>query len=295
MPFNTNSLVPETAKAMTGIGLRHPHYQDILDQLPNVGWLEGHSENFFGAGGAPVYFLEKISQHYPISLHGVGLSLGSAEGLDKQHLNQLKTTVERFKPFLVSEHISFSHAGGQHVPDLLPVPFIEEAISTFTKNIDTVQQTLGRKILVENPSSYLEFTQSEMPETEFLSRIVEATGCGLLLDINNIYVSCHNLGHDAKDYLANIPAKAVGEIHLAGYHINTLDDGREVFIDTHSHPVHDPVWELYEHALNTLDIANTPTLIEWDADLPTLDVLVAEAEKANALRAKIKEETAHVA
>ena len=266
----------------TGIGLRQPHYQDILEQKPSVGFLEAHSENYFSAGGPNLYYLEKAAEIYPISLHGVGLSLGSADGLNKEHLTKLKKLVDYINPFLVSDHISWSHTNGVHIPDLLPVPYTEEALDIICTNIDHMQNELGRQILAENPSSYLAFKESAISEVGFLKEIVARTNCRILLDLNNILVSEHNINLDAAHYLNEIPTDIVGEIHLAGYHTNVLENGKEVRIDTHGYPVYDELWDFYRTAIQKL--GPVPTLIEWDTDIPELDTLVAEAKKADVIQ-----------
>lgn len=261
----------------TGIGLRAAHTPDVIAGKPSVGFLEGHSENYFRIGGIPFEQLMKCRADYAVSLHGVGLSLGSAGGVAADHLSKLATLVAAVDPILVSEHVSWSSADGKSVPDLLPLPMTNEALDTICANVSHVQDVLKRTILVENPSSYLAFTQPELEEPAFLAEIAKRTGCGLLLDVNNIHVSGHNLGFDAQAYLKEIPQDIVKEIHLAGYQING-----EVFIDAHNQAVHEPVWALYRDALARF--GDTPTIIEWDSDLPTLARLVAEAQKADVMR-----------
>lgn len=268
----------------TGIGLRAPHVREICEQRPQTGFLEAHSENYFGGGQARTDLIS-LREDYAISLHGVGLSLGRADGLDKAHLHEIASLVNDIQPLFVSEHLSWSAFGSRHVPDLLPLPMTQEALGTICNHIDTFQQAIGRQILVENPSSYLRFSNQEMTEPEFLTSLVKQTGCGLLLDINNIYVSAHNIGFDVLEYLAAIPAQAVQEMHLAGFQANDTDNGKQIFIDTHGKPVHHAVWELYEQALNIF--GDTTTLIEWDTDIPKLPLLLAEAHKADTLRHKI--------
>lgn len=276
--------IPDLDTAHTGIGLRAPHYNDILETKPDVGFLEAHSENYFRKG-VPFEKLLLLRQDYPISLHGVGLSLGSANGLCDQHLQKLKTLVKEIDPVLVSEHISWSGTDTIAVPDLLPLPYTQEAFDILVQNIDHVQNTLHRPILVENPSSYLRFKQADMGEPDFLNQLAQTTGCGLLLDINNIHVSAHNTGFDARAYLDKINADAVREIHLAGYQVNTTNNGDTIYIDAHNHPVYDSVWSLYEQALSRF--GNTATLIEWDSNIPPLDTLIKEAQKADTLRQSI--------
>jgi uncharacterized protein (UPF0276 family) len=284
--------MPGLAKTSSGIGLREVHYEDVLAQKPAIGFLEAHSENFFRIGGLPFQYLMKCRQLYPVSLHGVGLSLGSADGVRDAHLNKLKMLVNEVQPVLISEHISWSGIGGIAVPDLLPLPMTNEALNTVTANIQKVQDTLQRRILVENPSSYLSFKDSEMPEPAFLTEVARRTGCGLLLDINNIHVSAHNLGFNAAEYLRQIPKEAIGEIHLAGYQINRVGE-HEIFIDAHNHAVYETVWNLYATALHMF--GDVPTLIEWDSEIPALEILVAEAHKADAIRAYAVKKNNHAA
>lgn len=262
--------------ARAGIGLRAPHYRELLDTLPAVGWLEVHSENYFGEGGQPLHYLEQARSHYPLSLHGVGLSLGSTDELNRTHLGKLKRLAERFEPALVSEHLCWCSAGGRYLNDLLPLPYTEEALALVSRHIDEAQTFLGRRILVENVSSYLQFAHSTLPEWEFLAEAAARSGCGILLDVNNIYVSAVNHGFDADCYLESIPAEVVGEIHLAGF-----DSNGECLIDTHGKPVADEVWALYRRAVRRF--GRVPTLIEWDTDIPPLAVLLDEASKADAI------------
>lgn len=282
---------PVLAHVSTGIGARVPHFEEILQTRPALGFLEVHSENFFAAGGPQPQYLEKLRALYPVSLHGVGLSLGSAEGIDKEHLQKLKLLIDRVQPALVSEHLSWSGTGGIHLPDLLPLPMTQEALNIISSNIDEVQDALSRPILVENPSAYLSFIEQDMTEPEFLTALVKKTGCGLLLDINNIHVSAHNTDFNVDTYLTAIPVEAIGEIHLAGYQINVVE-GHEVFIDAHNNRVYPAVWELYEKALKRF--GNKATLIEWDTDIPALSVLLDEAEKADQIRKKLFQGERHV-
>lgn len=284
--------VPELAYAGSGIGLRAAHHKDILEQKPDIGWLEAHSENYFGAGGPPISCLEQLRRDYPISLHGVGLSLGSAEGLNAEHLQKLKTLSDRIQPALISEHLSWSGTGGRFTPDLLPLPMTQEALDIIATNVDTAQEKLGRAILVENPSAYLSFREVEMTEPEFLSALAKRTGCGILLDVNNIYVSAHNTAaFSAAGYLSALPGHAIGEIHVAGHQVNTTEK-ETILIDAHNNPVCDDVWDLYEMALALF--GDIPTLIEWDNDLPPLQRLVREARTADAIRARLRQEKRHV-
>ena len=278
-------MMPRVAKPIpepTGIGLRTPHYRALLDSKPQVGFVEVHSENFFGRGqhllgGQAAHLLQHVRNDYALSLHGVGLSLGSID-IDGAHLDQLLLLVERYQPQWVSEHLSWSSVGGVFVNDLLPLPYTEEALAVVSTNIQRVQDTLQRRLLIENPSRYLSFTHSTIDETEFLNALVRTTGCGLLLDINNVYVSAKNLGFDAAKYVQSLDASTVEEIHLAGY---TQENG--LLIDTHSRPVAAPVWALYSQFLDLH--GDRPTLIEWDLDIPELPVLLDEAHKADRRRA----------
>lgn len=272
--FTANTAIPVSA----GIGLRSQHYRDVLESHSTVGWLEVNSENYFGKGGAPLHYLEKIREDYPISLHGVGMSLGSVDVLDGQHLEKLKGLMARIEPGLVSEHLSWSSFGGDYLNDLAPLPYTEEALRHLADRIGTVQDFLGRQLLVENPSSYLEYRQSTYLEYEFLNELSHRTGCGILLDINNIYVSCHNHGWDALEYLQGIAADRVEEIHLAGHTVNIVSN-KEILIDTHNQPVCAEVWALYQRSLTL--IGAKPTLIEWDTDVPALSTLVDEARQAD--------------
>ena len=268
-----------TMPAKAGIGLRHPHIGAFLAGAQPVSWLEIHSENYLVAGGPRLAQLEKIRRDYPLSCHGVGLSLGSAEGLDETHLAALRALIDRFAPALVSEHVSWSVADGVYTNDLLPLPLTEEALDAICRNVDRMQEALRRRVLVENPSTYLDFAPSRIPEPEFIAQIVRRTGCGLLLDVNNIHVSAHNRGFDAEAYLAGLPAEAVGEIHIAG-HATRACDGAPVLIDDHGSAAIEPVWRLLRAALSRT--GPVPVLVEWDTEIPELPVLLAEAHKAEA-------------
>jgi uncharacterized protein (UPF0276 family) len=266
-----------------GIGLRAPHYQDFLQSKPALDFIEVHSENFFGVdgeiGGAPRQLLERLRADYALSLHGVGLSLGSAEPVRHAHLRQLKWLDQRFAPQWMSDHLAWVGIGGRYANDLLPLPYTEEALAIVRDNVLATQDFLGRRILVENPSCYLSFTHSSIPEWEFMNALAHSADCGILLDINNVYVSAMNLGFDPYPYVAAIDATRVGEIHLAGFTRTP-----ERLIDTHSRPVDAAVWALYEFALQ--HCGARPTLIEWDADLPALPVLLEEADHARKLLAR---------
>ena len=259
---------------------------------PAAPWLEIHSENFLAAGGPRLALLDEIAARHPISCHGVGLSLGAHGGVDRLHLNRLIRLFERVKPALISEHLSWSTIDGVYLNDLLPLPYTDEALHVVATNIDIAQQAFGRRILVENPSAYLSFPSTTMAEVEFLGRLVERTGCGLLLDVNNVYVSARNNGGDAAAYLVAVPAEAVGEIHLAGHTIEDEGDA-EVLVDTHSRTVCDAVWQLYAGVVSR--IGPKPTLIEWDLDLPPLETLLSEAAKAEQILTAARDDNVRAA
>ncbi|MCE2597283.1 DUF692 domain-containing protein [Motilimonas cestriensis] len=260
-----------------GIGLRHPHFAEILETKPELAFLEIHSENYFNPHGQSRYYLDQLMLQYPISCHGIGLSLGSSDPLSASHLMQLKDLVDHCQPVLISEHLSWGSINGQFFNDLLPLPYTQELLNHFSARVEQVQDILGRQILIENPSAYLQFSTVEMPEWALLNALVERTGCGLLLDLNNIYVSAMNLGFSSSEYLAEINANAVQEVHLAGFTRKVLPEG-EILIDTHGSRVSDPVWHLYQSYLKANP--TVATLIEWDSDIPPLSVLLEEQQKA---------------
>jgi len=260
--------------ARAGVGLRFRHHQVVAEERPAVAWFEVHTENYMGGGSAPGY-LDTIRRDYPISLHGVGLSLGSAEGLDVAHLARVREVAARIEPALVSEHLSWSVASGTYLADLLPLPMTEEALAIVCRHVDQTQTCLKRPIMVENPSTYLRYVHSTIPEWEFLAEVARRTGCGILCDVNNIYVSAFNHGWDAIAYLDALPPQAIGEIHLAGHSVRQLEQGRTLRIDDHGSRVPPAVWALYEAALERF--GPVPTLIEWDTDVPVLDILMEEA------------------
>jgi uncharacterized protein (UPF0276 family) len=282
--MNVSTRLPSRAAAhsplRTGIGLRAQHHAEIVAREPVIGWFEAHSENYFAAGGAQRSYLARIRANYALSLHGVGLSIGSTDPLNRTHLEQVVRLVRDFEPMLVSEHLSWSSVGGRFTNDLLPLPYTEEALRHMIARVRDVQDALGRQILIENVSSYLQFTCSPIPEWVFLTSLAEESGCGILLDVNNVYVSARNHGFDAPAYVQAMPRSAVKEIHLAGHTVRQIGL-QEIRIDTHNTHVCDEVWELYAAA--TERFGAVPTLIEWDADIPTLDVLVAEAHKADSI------------
>ncbi|HUP98604.1 MAG TPA: DUF692 domain-containing protein [Usitatibacter sp.] len=267
---------------MFGIGLRAPHYAEILRTRPRVEFLEVHSENFFAQGGPATRWLERFRAEYPLSFHGVGLSLGSADALDERHLARLHEQVRRFEPRLVSEHLSWSAFGGRHANDLLPLPFTREAVALASARISQVQDRLRRRILVENVSAYVSLAGAEVPEWAFVAEVVRASGCGLLLDVNNVRVNAVNQGFDALDYLDALDPACVGEIHVAGH-----ERAGALLVDTHAGPVAPEVWDLYEAALRRFGAA--PTLVEWDANIPPLELLLGEAERARAIAQGVRE------
>jgi len=256
-----------------GIGLRSRHYQEILDTKPAIPWFEVLSENYFGAGGLPIYHLESIRERYPITLHGVGMSLGSADPLNFDYLARLKKLAKIIEPAYISDHLAWISIDGRYVHDLLPLPYTQEALVHFADRVDQVQDYLGRRLLIENPSSYMSFKEADMNEWEFLQELVNRTDCDLLFDVNNVYVSSKNHGFDPVEYLHALPAGRVREIHLAGY-----EEQDNYLFDTHGCRVHPPVWELYKITIKHL--GPVPTLIEWDTDIPEFEVLVDEAGKA---------------
>jgi uncharacterized protein (UPF0276 family) len=263
--------------AQAGIGLRFAHHREVLETRPRIAWLEVHSENYMGGGPTPAV-LDQARQHYPISLHGVGLSIGSAQGLEAEHLARVRALIDRFEPGLVSEHLSWNVVDGVYLADLLPLPMTEEALAVVCANVERAQDALRRRLLLENPSSYLRYRHSTIPEWEFLAAVAQRTGCAILCDVNNIFVSACNHGWSASDYLAALPAQAVHEIHLAGHSVRPLGGGREIRIDDHASHVCSEVWALYREAVQRFGVV--PTLIEWDTDIPPLDVLLAEARIA---------------
>jgi len=272
-----------------GIGLRAPHVGELLATRPAVPWLEVHPENYM-SGGPALVLLEAVRREYPVSLHGVGLSVGTAEDIDARHMSRLRSLVDRLEPCLVSEHLSWSTAGGAYLNHLLPLPYTDETLGVVADHIDEVQNALGRRILIENPSSYLRFRHSSMAEPHFLAELARRTGCGLLCDVNNIYVSAWNVGLDAGSYLDALPVPAIGEIHLAGHAANDAD-GRTILIDDHGSPVTAPVWKLYQRALERF--GSVPTLIEWDTDIPELSILLGEASVADRLLEAFTSEDDH--
>ena len=266
--------------ASAGIGLRSAHHDALLAERPAVGFIEAHTENYFHDGGAAVRALLRARADYPLSLHGVGLGLGSAEGIDRQHLARVKLAIQRFEPALVSEHACWGHAGGEHSNDLLPLPYTEEAAQLLARHVAEAQDVLGTQLLIENVSAYVAFEHSRLTEWEFLGAVVGGSGCALLLDVNNVYVNAQNLGLDAGAFLAGLPAASVREIHVAGHARNG-----SVLIDDHGSKVCEEVWDLYRVAITRF--GPQPTLVEWDNHIPPLEELVAEARRADRIRGEL--------
>jgi uncharacterized protein (UPF0276 family) len=262
--------------AVAGVGLRTPHIAEIDGERPRIGWLEVHSENYYADGGPALATLDRIRRDYPLSLHGVGMSLGSTDPLDRTHVAKLARLIARTEPALVSEHLCWSGVGGRHLNDLLPLPYTEEALAHVATRVAELQDALRREILVENVSSYLAYADATIPEGEFVAEVARRTGCRLLVDVNNIFVNAVNHGFDADAYLAAITPSTVAEIHLAGH-----DARGACLIDTHGAPVAPEVWALYGRAIERF--GPRPTLIEWDVDIPPLSHLLREAATAQTM------------
>ena len=265
--------------ARSGLGLKAEHYRGILEQLPDVGFFEIHAENYMGEGGPPHRYLTAIREAYPLSLHGVGLSIGGAGPLDREHLRRLRALNDRYEPGLFSEHLAWSSHDTGYLSDLLPLPYTEETLVRVANHIDETQTAMGRQMLLENPASYLSFAESTWAEAEFIAEIVRRTGCGLLLDVNNVFVSARNLGTNAAGYLDSYPLAHVREIHLAGHDLSSDGAGQEVLIDAHGSEVCDDVWDLYGQVLARTGAL--PSLIERDNNVPPLAVLLDEARRAD--------------
>ena len=264
-----------------GVGYKPQHFAAIMAAEGPVKWLEVHAENYMGAGGRPLAQLRHLAEHFAFSVHGVGLSIGGAAALDEEHLARLKHLCSWLNPASFSEHLAWSTHEGHFLNDLLPLPYTTQTLGRVADHIDRVQEVLGRRMLLENPSTYLRFAQTEMDEIDFLAELARRTGCGLLLDVNNVFVSCTNQMMDATDYIKRFPLDLVGEIHLGGHAEDVADHGLALLIDAHGTPVADPVWELYAQ---TIQLGGArPTLIEWDNDVPDWAVLVGEASRAAAI------------
>jgi uncharacterized protein (UPF0276 family) len=270
-----------SATRLAGTSFKHEHFQGIVDQGKHEGFFEVHAENYMGAGGRPHRMLERIRTDHPVSIHGVCMSIGGQEPLDAVHLERFRALVARYEPALVSEHLAWSTHASTYFNDLLPLPYTEATLVRVADHIGHVQETIGRPILLENPSTYIAFSESTMSETDFLRALVQRSGCGLLLDVNNVFVSATNQGFSAVDYLAVFPLSHVGEIHLAGHAKQTDDEGDPLLIDSHDRKVADLVWALFESVVARC--GPVPTLVEWDSSIPEWPVLRAEAEAAQAI------------
>jgi uncharacterized protein (UPF0276 family) len=283
-------VLPET----TGIGLRLPHLAEVVATRPAVAWLEVHPENFL-ANPHATELLTELSPHYPISVHTVGISIGSADGIDRTHLQRLRAFIDRIDPVLVSGHLAWSTNGGVYLNDLLPLPYDQEALRTVAAHLDEVQSALGRTYVIENPSSYVAFSTSTMTEVEFLSELVHRTGCQLLCDVSNVHLSAQNMGYDPYGFLDGLPVAAIRELHLGGFtsEEDEANPGATVLVDTHASTIAPPVWELYDYALRRF--GRKPTIVEWDNDLPPLDTLIGEAARADnvAAQALSREDASH--
>ena len=268
---------------LAGIGLRLPHLAEVVAATPPVGWFEIHPENFLANPHATELLVE-VSRRYPISVHTVGISIGSADGLDRHHLQRLRGFVDAIDPVLVSGHLAWSSYQGAYLNDLLPLPYDDESLRIVAAHLDQVQDALGRPYLIENPSTYVAFSTSTMTELEFLNALVERTGCRLLCDVSNIYLSGHNMGYDPYRFIDGLPAAAIGELHLGGFTAegDEATPGATLLVDTHASGIAEPVWDLYAYTLRRLGAR--PTLIEWDNDLPSLSALTDEAAHADRVR-----------
>lgn len=286
MSDTPNTDLPSQASPIpvsAGIGLKAAYYDEILGTKPPIDWFEVHPENYMGDGGLPHLYLSAIREHYPLSLHGVGMALGGDAPPDEAHLARFRALAERYQPGLVSEHLAWCSRGGQYFNDLLPAPYTPGGLSRLCEHVDRMQTVLGRQILLENPAVYLGFADSSLSETQFLAELVQRSGCGLLLDVNNVYVCSVNLGFDPKAYLNAFPVHAVGEIHLAGFLEDPEVSGARLLIDDHGSPVADDVWQLFDHAVQLT--GPVPVLIERDNNIPPLAELLGEARRADAVLA----------
>lgn len=285
-PFYRNEL---TGIRAVGAGLKHEHAEDIFEGERRTDFFEIHAENYMGAGGPPHHLLRKIRENYPLSIHGVGLSIGGAGPLDREHLARLSGLVLAYCPALFSEHLAWSSHDGVFLNDLLPLPYNETTLAHVCMHIDQVQSVLGMRMLLENPSTYIAFASSTMSEIEFLRAVVKRTGCGLLLDVNNVYVSSVNHGFDAQAYIDAFPIEHVGEFHLAGFAEDRDSDSARLLIDAHGCPVSESVWRLYRRALARSSTA--PTLIEWDNDVPEFAIVASEVARARDVIASLENAT----
>jgi uncharacterized protein (UPF0276 family) len=268
--------------ALPGVGFKPAHFSAIRSDATGIGFLEVHAENYMGAGGLPHAQLTALRADHALSVHGVGLSIGGQRGLDRDHLRRLRVLCDRYEPESFSEHLAWASHGGEFLNDLLPLPYTAETLAIVCDHVDAVQEALGRRMLLENPATYLLFEESVIPETAFLAEVARRTGCGLLLDVNNVFVSCTNHGTNPRDWLAEFPLHLVGEVHLGGHEAEELPSG-PLLIDNHGAPVADAVWALYAEVIG--QAGPLPTLVEWDNDVPDWPVLQAEAARAGAILA----------
>jgi len=276
MSRDSNVLPPRA-----GVGLKPQHYATVLEERPPIGFFEVHAENYLGSGGPPHRYLTAIRERYPLSLHGVGLSIGGEGPLDRHHLLRVKALVARYEPGAFSEHLAWSTHGSAFLDDLLPLPYTTETLSCVARHVEQVQEALGRQMLLENPSTYVAFAESTWSEVEFIGEVVRRSGCALLLDVNNVFVSCTNQGWNPCEYIERFPMPYVREIHLAGHSRDEDDGGGPLLIDSHDREVDDVVWSLYQQALARL--GPVPTLIEWDAQVPEWTALEREARRADSI------------
>ena len=276
---------PSSLPLRPGVGYKPQHYTQIMEQAGPLGWLEIHAENYMGDGGRPIAQLRHLAERFPISVHGVGLSIGGEGDLDRDHLARLKHLIGWLNPASFSEHLAWSTHDSHFFNDLLPLPYTARTLDRVATHINQVQDAVGRQMLLENPSSYLAFTESTMSETDFLHEVVRRTGCGLLLDVNNVFVSATNLGTSPQAYIDAFPLAAVGEIHLGGHDEDADETGAPLLIDSHGREVADPVWALLDYTLERS--GPKPVLIEWDNDVPDWPVLAAEIARADRALAKV--------
>ena len=278
---------PQLKLERAGIGLRLPHIAEVVATRPQVGWLEIHPENFLANPHATELLME-LAREYPISVHTVGISIGSSGGIDRHHLKRLCSLVERINPVFVSGHLAWSSQGDKYLNDLLPLPFNQETLQLVSCNLRQVQEALGRSYMVENPSSYVGFRTSTMSETEFLCELVKQTGCRLLCDVSNVYLSAHNMGYDAHEYIDSLPADAIDELHLGGFtpEEDEGNSGAELWVDTHAAQLTEPAWELYAYAVRRFGMK--ATLLEWDANIPPLATLLSQASRADEIAAEVR-------
>lgn len=284
-------MIPNTLPATAGVGFKPEHFDEIRADASFAGFIEVHAENYMGAGGPPHAMLERLRRDHALSIHGVALSIGGSGSLDREHLKRLRTLCDRYEPESFSEHLAWSSHGEMFLNDLLPLPYTAETLDRVVSHVDETQAALGRKMLLENPATYVTFAESEIAETDFLAEIARRTGCGLLLDVNNVFVSATNHGFSARAYLDAFPLPLVGELHLAGHEAEMDEAGAPLLIDAHGAPVAEPVWALYADVLSRA--GPLPSLVEWDNDVPDWPTLRAEARRAEALLARTQK--AHAA